>query len=378
MRNVADIPGSTRGGVVGEAPTGHFHRARVLVAHAAERGDFNGFAERAGTPPAFDERLHFVIAKERGNLGEADDRIDAAFRTRSFSSAGERLELGIDLRGELGEEIQLVGAPRRAVGERVVANFLIEHDHILHQDCVQRPGVEEQHAALERPRAAALEARARAEIDVEACRDRRLEIQPQRRAPFGKLLDDPLEMARGEIARVHELQHQHAQVFLLDRRQPALGEHRDMLSLDLRRARHLEQRMQVRPLRRNPLLVAKEPDLGVEALMHDLSGDQLGQQRLPFVALRMIGNFARERLVTQKEPLREVEQRLPQLVFHPRRTVAVFEILRGQILAQGVGEAVDAENRFEPRGCSLRVAIGEPTKPHHDRAVYRQRIVRGK
>src|SRR6184192_602317 len=85
--------------------------------------------------------------------------------------------------------------------------------------------------------------------------------------------------------------------------------------------------------------------------------------------------FARERLVTQKEPLREVEQRLPQLVFHPRRTVAVFEILRGQILAQGVGEAVDAENRFEPRGCSLRVAIGDPTKPHQDRAVYRQRIV---
>ena len=52
--------------------------------------------------------------------------------------------------------------------------------------------------------------------------------------------------------------------------------------------------------------------------MHDLSGDQLGQQRLPFVALRMIGNFARERLVTQQEPLRQVEQRLPQLVFHPR------------------------------------------------------------
>ena len=62
------------------------------------------------------------------------------------------LNSGSTWEASLDEQVELVGAARRAVGERVVAHFLIEHHHVLHQHRMQRPGVEEQHPTLERLR----------------------------------------------------------------------------------------------------------------------------------------------------------------------------------------------------------------------------------
>ncbi len=101
------------------------------------------------------------------------------------------------------------------------------------------------------------------------------------------------------LPRINQLQHQNPQVLLLDGRQSAVGEHGHRLPLELRRARHLEQRVQVGPLRRNPLLVAEQADLGIKPLVRDLAGDELGQERLPLVALRVIADLARERLIAE-------------------------------------------------------------------------------
>jgi hypothetical protein len=62
--------------------------------------------------------------------------------------------------------------------------------------------------------------------------------------------------------------------------------------------------VEIRPFRRDPLLVAEQTDLRVDALMKDLSGDELGQQRLPSVALGMVAHLAAESLVAQQESLR--------------------------------------------------------------------------
>src|SRR5207248_11613075 len=94
---------------------------------AAARGQFGGVAERARSALALGLRSrHILVAEEAGDLDEADDRVDAAVRARSLAAACEGFELGIDLRGELGEQVELVGPSRGAVGERVVANLVIE------------------------------------------------------------------------------------------------------------------------------------------------------------------------------------------------------------------------------------------------------------
>src|SRR6266567_2985963 len=112
-------------------------------------------------------------------------------------------------------------------------------------------------STFERLRGTPLETHLRGEVDVEARLGRGFEVQVQRRAPLGKLLCDPLEVARCEVAGVHELQHEHALVFVLDRGYGTIRQHRDGLPLDLRRAGHLEQRVHIGPFRRDPLLVAK-------------------------------------------------------------------------------------------------------------------------
>ena len=76
--------------------------------------------------------------------------------------------------------------------------------------------------------------------------------------------------------------------------------------------------MQLGPFRGNPHFVAKQPDLGVEAEVQNLSREELRQQPLPFLALRVAGNLARECRVTGEEALRQVEQRLPELVLYFR------------------------------------------------------------
>ena len=118
-------------------------------------------------------------------------------------------------------------------------------------------------------------------------------------------------MPRRQVAGIHELQHEHAQVLVLDRRQASVGQRRDRVSLDLRRAGHLEQRVQISPFGRNPLLVAEQADLRVETLMNDLARDQLRQQRLPLVALSVCADLTRERLIAEQEALRQIEQCLP-------------------------------------------------------------------
>ncbi len=87
--------------------------------------------------------------------------------------------------------------------------------------------------------------------------------------------------------------------------------------------------MQVGPARRNPLLIAIQADFGVEAVVDDLSRDQLGKERAPPVALGVVADFARERLVAQQKALGQVEHRLPKLAFDAARAGAVLVILRG-------------------------------------------------
>ncbi len=122
-------------------------------------------------------------------------------------------------------------------------------------------------------------------------------------------------MLRRHVARVDELQHECDQVLVLDRRRATAGVDDERNALDLPRAREGEQRMQLRPFRRNPLLVAEQPDLGVETEVRDFAGDELRQQALPFVALRVARDLARERAIAHEEALRQVEQRLPELTF---------------------------------------------------------------
>src|SRR5439155_21047684 len=140
-------------------------------------------------------------------------------------------------------------------------------------------------------------------------------------------------------------------------------------------AGHLEQRVQIGPFRRDPLLVAKQADLRVESLMDDLPRDQLGQQRLPFLTLGVGADLAPESLVAEKESLRQVEQRLPQLVLYPSRAIAMLEILRGEILAQGVGMEIDLEHCLEARRCPLRLALGKPAKRGEHSRVHGERVV---
>ena len=121
-----------------------------------------------------------------------------------------------------------------------------------------------------------------AEVDVERRHRRRLEREAQRLAPFVELARDPLEVARRQCCRrssscsTSTTRYSCSIVVV-----PAAGVEQQLLALDLARAGEREQRVQLRPLRRNPLLVAVEPDLRVEAQVHDLPRDELGQQLLP-------------------------------------------------------------------------------------------------
>jgi hypothetical protein len=99
------------------------------------------------------QRVALLLVQVAGDLGEADDRVDDADRGRALAAPRERPELGVDLRGELREERELLAAPRRLVGQRLVADLLLDRHDVLHQHRVQRPRVEEQHASLERARA---------------------------------------------------------------------------------------------------------------------------------------------------------------------------------------------------------------------------------
>ena len=65
--------------------------------------------------------------------------------------------------------------------------------------------------------------------------------------------------------------------------------------------------MEVDPTRGNPLLVSVQPNFCVEALMDDLPRDQLRQQQLPLIVLRILAYFACECLIAKQESLRQIE-----------------------------------------------------------------------
>ena len=241
---------------------------------------------------------------------------------------------------------------------------------------MQRTRVEEQHAALERLGRAALQALAAAEVDVERRHARRLEREPQRRAPLVELAGHPFEVLRRQVARVHELQDEDGQVRVLDRRgAPAVGA--DRLALDPAAAGEREQRVQLGPLGRDPLLVAIEPDLRLEAEVDDLPGDDPGQERLPLAALSVVGDVVRERRVREQERLRHVEERGPQLVLDARAPARVLDVLGGERLAHGLRERVGAEHRFERGGRARAAALGDRPQRAHELGVRRERVARG-
>ena len=111
--------------------------------------------------------------------------------------------------------------------------------------------------------------------------------------------------------------------------------------------------------------------------MDDLARDKLGQQRLPLVALRVTADVAPERLIAEQESLRQVEQRLPELILDPRRTVAVLQILRSQAPPQRLGIGIEMEYGLEARRRAVRVALGEHAELDQNRRMRAQRIVGG-
>ena len=149
---------------------------------------------------------------------------------------------------------------------------------------------------------------------------------------------------------------QHHQVLVLDRRRAAARRRATSgCALDLQRAREREQRVQLRPFRRDPLLVAVQPDLGVEAEMHDLAAR--GARAAAACHLSLCAwsrDLARERVVGEQERLREVEQRRPELVLDLRAAARVLDVLRGQRLAQRAARA--RRRRTPPRAAAACVA----------------------
>ena len=91
-----------------------------LVAHAPEHRELHRAAEAVAVLQYGIGDLLF-LAQEAGDLGEADDGIDRARGGGALAAARERLELRIDLRRELGQEAQLLGALGRAVRQRLRA-----------------------------------------------------------------------------------------------------------------------------------------------------------------------------------------------------------------------------------------------------------------
>src|SRR5215472_9523771 len=110
--------------------------------------------------------------------------------------------------------------------------------------------------------------------------------------------------------------------------------------------------------------------------MDDLAGEQLREQRLPFVALRVIGDLAREGLVAQQKTLCEIEQSLPELAFDARGAVSMLEVLRGEHFAQRIGMRIDVKDSLQPCRGALRLPLAEVSKLCQERGVHGERIVR--
>ncbi len=242
---------------------------------------------------------------------------------------------------------------------------------------MQRAGVEKEHVSLQRSGRAPTQARATSEVDIERGDRRRLEREPERLAPIVEVAGHPVEMPGGDVPRIDEVQDQGDDVFVLDRRRVSAGIRDKRVPLDLPRARMPEQRVQLGPFRRDPLFVSEQSDLGVEAEVHDLPRDELRQQRLPLVALRMAGDFAGERAVACEETLGEVGHRLPELILYRRRAARVLEILRGERTAQAPRLHVDAKDCLEPLRRKSSVTLGQAGEGRENVALHGLRVVFG-
>ena len=214
LRHVPRFPWPTRRGMRADAPARQLVASGRLVADAPEHRDVHRAVEALAGRLRQRNRLPCFLLEVAGDLLEADDRVDVAAGGDALASTRERLEFRIDLRGELREQRQLLASARRAAGQRLDLDLLLERDHVLHHDRVQWPRVEKQHAAFQRTGSAATQAFATAEVDKKRVRRGRLERQSQRRAPVVELAPDELHLLRGQAARVHQVQHERAQVLL--------------------------------------------------------------------------------------------------------------------------------------------------------------------
>ena len=92
----------------------------------------------------------------------------------------------------------------------------------------------------------------------------------------------------------------------------------------------------------------------------------------------VLADFARKGLVAEKDALREVEQRLPELVFDSASNDCRARDTAPSASCAARRYAVDVEHGFQARRCALGVALGEAAKLGEHRCVHRERIVRGK
>ena len=142
----------------------------------------------------------------------------------------------------------------------------------------------------------------------------------------------------------------------------AAGAQRNLRALELARAGQREQAVQFGPFRGNPLFVAVQADLRVEAQVDDLPAQELGQQLLPLGTLRVMRHFARKRVVGDQKRLREVEQRRPQLMLDLRAARRVLDVLDGQALAQSAAVARRGRTRLRA-AAAMRLAAGSEIRP---------------
>jgi hypothetical protein len=95
--------------------------------------------------------------------------------------------------------------------------------------------------------------------------------------------------------------------------------------------------------------------------VHDLAAQELGQELLPLRALRVVRHFARERVISEQERLREVEERRPQLMLDPRAARRVLDVLHRQALADR--RALRSRKNVASSRCGVRRAVGSGDAP---------------
>jgi hypothetical protein len=93
--------------------------------------------------------------------------------------------------------------------------------------------------------------------------------------------------------------------------------------------------------------------------MEDLAREQRGKHGEPLVPGHRIGDFARECRVARLESLRELVQRLPELLLDLGRAFRVLDVLGRQVSHEPVRMVVGDEHRLEHGGRAARGARGE-------------------